>query len=471
MSRNLAQLWDRPARRSWELDVAWRDPKQLIGIEVETEVQGSVCLPDARTIQPTWEKGSDGSLRNGYEYRLSAPLAGSSLSSAINQFFHPGVTLERALTSGTHIHIDMMEETTNVTSVQALVLLVYILEPAIFGIIDVGREFCGYTNGLETAPPVLLNAVLRDGLEDNPQELLKVTSAGKTYKYYGLNLMPLARFGSVEFRYFPTATSSAELIDWIQLVQAFKVASVSLVGKEGVAGVLANVSSYEEFVRGSFDTWAEAMLEHVPYALAVKRYHQALFTTSTNLGEVARFDSAILRTKQFGKFARKATKLEDQLGAGGSLIPMDIDVQCMRIGDFLFDRQYSDWSIVVARDATYIKHPTSGWSQFSGSNGNGVAMQVKGDPAFVTAVLPYREAIKAKINSLMLTATEEARGDGMSERAELVEGRAMAACMLLDSLQVKLVDRVAAPQRPAPFSINFSEIESLRADGNLERNA
>lgn len=456
MSRNLAQLWDRPPRRSWEMDIPWRDPKQLIGIEVEVEMQGVVSLPDVRTIVPAWEKGSDGSLRNGYEYRLSSPLAGSQLSAAINQFFHPGVTLERALTSGTHIHIDMMEETTNVTSVQALVLLVYILEPAIFNIVDAGREWCGYTNGLETAPPVLIRAVLQDGLEDDPSELLKVTSAGKTYKYYGLNLMPLAKFGSVEFRYFPTATSSAELIDWIQMVQAFKVAAVTLVGKEGVSNVLANVSNYEDFIRSAFDVWSDRMLELVPYDLAVKRYRQALFTTHTNYGQLAAFDPAILRTKQFSKFARKANKLADQIASGLSpsdTLPMDVVVTCGRVADIMFARtDWRPWSIVVGYDATYIKHPDRDWVQFNGSNGSSASAYAKNDPRMRTEVLPY----KAMIVAATVTQFAEARLHVGEDYHVPTLNRVNALAGLLTTIESRLQPTVPGPAPDATLRFNVN---------------
>lgn len=357
--RTLAEVWERTPRRGWDMEVQWRDPKQLIGIEIEAESTNAI-LPVASAVSPAWECGSDGSLRNGYEYRLSSPLNGSALSFAIQQFFAEPHRLERALTSGTHIHLDMMEETTSIASVQALVLLVYMLEPAIYRIVDAGREWCGYTNGLETAPAALLGAVLQDNLDDNPELLRSIAGVGKTYKYYGLNIQPLSKFGSVEFRYFPTATSSDELIDWIQLVQSFKVAAVTLGGKAGVSEILLTVSSYEDFINNYLSAWAGRILSTVSYDVAVKRYHQALFTHQSYKADKTTFNPAVMRSAQFRKFAGKAIKTEDSWNSDSpmkkkSALP-EIAVESSSVASLVNNR--SDWSegaLAVGWDGTYMR--------------------------------------------------------------------------------------------------------------------
>lgn len=353
--RTLAAVWNRPARRDFASDVAWRDPKQLIGIEIEAEgALPGALLPSAAAVSPHWERGSDGSLRNGYEYRLFAPKAGNELSAAISQFFDGQVNVVKALTSGTHVHIDMMEETTSINSVQALVLLVYILEPAIFHIVDPGREWCGYTNGLETAPSVLLSSILKDGLDDDPSPLVNVAENGKQYKYYGLNIQPLARFGSVEFRYFPTASSSAELIDWIQMVQAFKIAANVSGGKSGVASILSNPRNYEQFITEQFSDWADRMLSIVPYDVAVKRHSQAWFTATGDRAAMSVFDPAVLTSKQFKKFSTKARKA----GAAGARFMPRIVVQRGLAGDtYHTHRPAGGWTpgdIIVGRDQVRV---------------------------------------------------------------------------------------------------------------------
>lgn len=366
--RTLAEVWERTPRRGWDLEVQWRDPKQLIGIEIEAEHTNTTSLPSASAVSPAWECGSDGSLRNGYEYRLSSPLNGSALSNAIQQFFAEPNRIERALTSGTHIHLDMMEETTSIASVQALVLLVYILEPAIYRIVDAGREWCGYTNGLETAPPALLGAVLTDNLDDNPSVLRQIAGVGKQYKYYGLNIQPLSKFGSVEFRYFPTATSSAEMIDWVQLVQSFKVAAVTLGGKSGVSEMLLTVSSYEDAVRTYLPEWADRVLSTVPYDLAVKRYHQALFTHQSSKAAHVQFNPAIMRSTQFRKFAGKAIKYEDGINSGilavkKKLQVFDAVVNPTGVGAGLRSRaEWNAGALVLSWDGVYVRYMNDWYS-------------------------------------------------------------------------------------------------------------
>lgn len=320
--KNIAQVWGRQARRQNEdVNIPWVDPKQLIGIEIEAEHAGA-RLPDPSNVSNFWETTSDGSLQSGNEYRLNRPMAGNDLSNAIRLFFQAG-EYRRALTSGTHIHMDMMEENTSLGIMQTLYLLVYILEPAIYQVVDPGREWCGYTNSLESGPADMHSVILASDLEDAPQKLIGFTNEGRRFKYYGLNLVPLSRFGSVEFRYFPTATSEAEMVDWVQFVMSFKAAAGKLRNVPAVGEVLANVSSYEEFIHTNFETWATRILSAMPYGEAVRRYKQATLkhaVSATNKRHT--FDNSVAEIPRFKKFFNKAfaklTEMRERLGASSN---------------------------------------------------------------------------------------------------------------------------------------------------------
>lgn len=314
--RNLAQVWGRAPRGDAANFPAidWPDNKQLIGIEIEAESSrgnrrgADIVFP--RNIAPYWRETNDGSLQSGVEYVLASPMAGANLSAAIHQFFADGTKLRQATTSGTHIHIDMMEEHTPVSIVQSLVLFVYIIEDALYSMIDPGRKYGGFTNALSSAPSQLLAVTLKDGADENPSDLIDLCSSNQTYKYYGLNVQPLGSYGSVEFRYFPTATSPEQLIDWVKLVQSIKLAALSLLNKEGVAQWLASRESYEAFIRSALGPWADNILAVVRWEEAANRFSKALLTVNAHWDtRQMEYDYGMLENnKRIKKFVKKNTR-------------------------------------------------------------------------------------------------------------------------------------------------------------------
>lgn len=333
--KNLAAVWERPSRGTQDYpEVMWPDPKQLIGIEVEVEgyngrrdIRTNVYYPE--TLVPFWSTVPDGSLVRGQEFILSSPLSGSNLSRAIHQFFSGNTRIERAVTSGTHIHIDMMEDTTSVSNMQALVLLVYMIEPAIFSMVDPGREWCGYTNSLDSAPLSLLGGLLYDNLDDNSQ-VLRNLCEGSQYKYYGLNVSPLSRYGSVEFRYFPTAINAAELIDWVSLVQSIKLAAVTLNDINGVNTMLSSAENYEAFLRTHLNAWADSILSVVSFDMAKRRLVQAVLKAKAYRSDaLSTFNSSkLFANKKWSKLA----KVPKRKSAAKSNSTEDAPVLCRTVG-------------------------------------------------------------------------------------------------------------------------------------------
>ena len=46
-------------------------------------------------------------------------------------------------------------------------------------------------------------------------------------RYHGLNVVALAKYGSLEFRYFPSTTSHTDMIKWVKFVQLAKLVLVA----------------------------------------------------------------------------------------------------------------------------------------------------------------------------------------------------------------------------------------------------
>lgn len=307
-----------PRRRPDDVYIKWVDPKQLIGIEIEAERIADhdgnwlTNLPAGESLIPMWSIHNDGSLLNGTEYVLSRPMSGGELSSAIHMFFKEA-KLFRALTSGTHIHVDMHDEDTSASTPQTLYVLVYAIEPALFGVIDPGREWCGYTNPLQSAPPDIAASLLADNVESDPEKMVRAFHRGREMKYYGLNFQPLSSYGSVEFRYFPTAESAEELVYWVNMVQAIIRTAKNLDTKEDAMALIRDQYRYEEFMRLVFGEAAERALEIVPHGKAVHRCNQAMFTRSAAGATKKPFPPEAAKGKRFGRFFKSAVERYDQL--------------------------------------------------------------------------------------------------------------------------------------------------------------
>lgn len=316
--------------------VDWVLPKQNIGIEIEAEHKSGVRFPASLYY---WDEKGDGSLQNGREYVLKAPLKGNDLATAIAEFFG-SAQLQRSLTSGTHIHLDMREKTTDLGVVQAMAAIICCIEPAIFGMFGEGREWSGYTNKLETLPQHALGAVFDD---ESPAEQFarNFQPSGREYKYYGFNMLPLGRFGSVEFRYFPTATNPEELIEWIQFCQTVKAAGVNIGSLAAFKQHVQHDGAWDQFLYTYFAQWADRMKEFLPYVEVRRRYKAA--RTASRTGPVAikiapkRKDAPpSVKSKKFRKFY--AIKVKDMNGKF-RLAHSKEEVQALRPLQFIGQRQ------------------------------------------------------------------------------------------------------------------------------------
>lgn len=212
--------------------IDWPLPDEMMGIELEAE---SVYIGTMAPLQMAgWTVDRDGSLRNdGREFVLSQPLAGSSLTRAIHTLFEMqspdrGQMLRYQVNprAGTHIHINWIENT--VGSAAALIALMYMIEPLVYNWADEDRAWCSYCNPLSDIPASVLNKLLRMENDDDDDEwLLREIDDESVGRYHGLNIVALAKYGTFEFRYFPSTASRADMIKWVKFVQLAKRCAVT----------------------------------------------------------------------------------------------------------------------------------------------------------------------------------------------------------------------------------------------------
>lgn len=323
--KTVAQMLRKKQREQYAQNFQFPLPKQLMGIEIECEVSACRNMPSSSSVPMGWTVHSDGSLRHGREFVLAIPLSGDALAAAIHAFFESAGTLGRALTSSTHIHLDMLDDVSPEV-LQTLILMVYVLEPGIFQLSDPGREWTGYTNRLSTADDLFIAGLLDPRIGQDDSALGRVLELNGS-RYYGLNLKALTKYGSLEFRYFPTCTSREELFDWVGLVQTFKLAATNLGNVQVFRELLNSEDSYISFLNTYFGKWVDYFLKAVPYTRAVKECDRALSlvdvmkVSGTGRGErYSDIVNLLSSNKGLAKFAEKNKPKTRKNGRAGSVV-------------------------------------------------------------------------------------------------------------------------------------------------------
>lgn len=185
---------------------------RYVGIEFEVE-KYSVPVSSERQAELLDFK-SDGSLRGNSREVVTVPVNGENIVLAIREYLSL-LNPEAETTSrcGLHVHVDMRECT-----VQQLinVLCTYCI------VEDIMFRFCGenrYGN------PYCLP--LNDTLVSNKSTFINLLSSDSNYvsagihdttKYSALNILPLQRLGTVEFRAHEGTLDQEKIIEWVNLV-------------------------------------------------------------------------------------------------------------------------------------------------------------------------------------------------------------------------------------------------------------
>lgn len=292
--------------------ISWVLPEQLIGVEIELDCKAHDNIIFPAPDDTLWRTTRDGSLIRGTEFVLAHPMAGDQLAVAVNNFFKAGGRWERTVTSSTHIHVDMMEKETPATSIQSLVLLVYMTENAIFREVADGREWCGYTNSLASAPDYFIQSVLGCNIEEDSRTMQAALSDSSGLgRYYGLNLLALTKYGSIEFRYFPTVMSREELISWINMVQSYKKAAIDHPTMPDIEKIVSSEDAYQEFITTYFAEWREMFLKSAPFYYVRRMYDNAvaLYNASKARTGIKNFydQDKIIASTKYKKFFGEAT--------------------------------------------------------------------------------------------------------------------------------------------------------------------
>jgi hypothetical protein len=169
------------------------------GIECEIESNhGFQTFPNFNTTE-------DGSLRNyGYEY-ISIPMKKKPLLTAF-QYLQATIKLndrKEAFSPRTSTHVHVNCRSLTIEQVQTIVFLYALYEEFFFSIVDPSRR-----GNIHCVPltETFLPSIYRTGLYN----LYK-----KWHKYTALNILPLGKHGTLEFRHLQGTDDSVLLEEWI----------------------------------------------------------------------------------------------------------------------------------------------------------------------------------------------------------------------------------------------------------------
>jgi hypothetical protein len=227
-------------------------PDCFIGIEVEVE---NICNPirnkEALNI---WDITEDGSLRNWGREFISLPIPAKYARFALDRLMEAlEEENEPQFTSRTGIHIHVNVQDMNINQLVSFVLLYYVTERLLYRF--VGRE---RKNNIFCVPLQNTNYFLHiyNAVKINNKELTEVIiddlHAFKSIieewkKYLGLNLLPILRYGTVEFRHLYGTRDVDLIVNWINIILSLKKAAMEVTNFENLVTTLVNLNVKSEY--------------------------------------------------------------------------------------------------------------------------------------------------------------------------------------------------------------------------------
>ena len=221
------------------------DPKALVGLEVEVE---NVLRIDSNLTLGFWSVHEDGSLRNnGREFKTPAiptqyvKPALFSLASCLND------TIDFSQRTSIHVHQDVRGM--RLEQVLTLLFAYTPLENLLF-------KFAGTSRKSSVYCVPLVDTNLLERLFESNDDFYRVLRGIGNYwqKYTALNLMPIAEFGTVEYRHMPGHLNITKLCLWVELLSCLKLYAYKTPYQQALNEIsdLNTTSAYSNFVKSVF---------------------------------------------------------------------------------------------------------------------------------------------------------------------------------------------------------------------------
>jgi len=220
----------------------FKDKNTLVGIEVEVE---NVLFIDPNIPLLFWEITDDGSLRNrGREFR-TYPIPLGYVEPALRQLFgglNEDVDFSRR--TSIHVHVDVRQLT--FSQATGLLFTYAAVENLLFKFAAGNRR-----NSIFCVPITETN--LLSSLQTKPETLfLQIQQYWQ--KYTALNLLPIQKFGTFEFRQLPGTLNINQILLWLDMLSHLRIYAYRYPLEEIIKKIadLNTSSAYHNFVEDVF---------------------------------------------------------------------------------------------------------------------------------------------------------------------------------------------------------------------------
>lgn len=200
-------------------------PLAKVGIEIEFERWSGW------NETQFWDNHPDDSLRNDGQEFVSRGngLVGASIPAAVEEFCKQAIKRKWDVgtpRAGIHIHVDCTDLDISRGELATFISLYMLFEHALFGYAGEWRRSCGFCDAFEDSDSDF--AYLGRAMFDKRgTELRNALTETRLHKYQAVNILPLSRFGTIEFRHLPTTFDSRRIMEWINFILQLKRATPS----------------------------------------------------------------------------------------------------------------------------------------------------------------------------------------------------------------------------------------------------
>lgn len=174
-----------------------------------------------------WYIVRDNSLRNGSEFIFNNPKKGKDIIEALDNmslFFNTYNSeinkLKVSDRCSIHVHLDIRD--INEERLNRFLICYILVERLLFRYVNPARLKNNYCRPIVDST---FKFVLADLLDKSNYSTVLQIIRNTCDKYSALNLLPMATFGSVEFRHHQGTYDMKELLDWINIIISIKLMS------------------------------------------------------------------------------------------------------------------------------------------------------------------------------------------------------------------------------------------------------
>lgn len=256
----------KPDKRTYKESSKLIDSRCRIGIEVEVENAANVFRNTHKLT--CWTVTEDHSLRNDGAEFVSAVVFGEDIVLALNElegYIKKNIPkCEVTERCGLHIHVDV--SALNTDELLSFIIGYALVEGALFNYVGRDREKSIYCTPFNSSIDIL------QWLSDikNNTDAHDIERTFRSFgKYTALNIAPVVRQGSVEFRHHKGTIDTSAIMTWINIIQQIRSASivrpalelanmVPLDAARYILGPFAHLLDYEGYEDDLLECWFTA---------------------------------------------------------------------------------------------------------------------------------------------------------------------------------------------------------------------